>query len=63
MSCFFDDTMQGLLQAVEIEKGNVPLVKRGGTAASAYYIPNGEKLVNQFIDIRKSKMCEQESRI
>ena len=24
MSNFFDDTMQGLLQAVEIKKGNVP---------------------------------------
>lgn len=25
MSKFFDDTMQGLLQAIEIEKGNIPL--------------------------------------
>lgn len=25
MSQFFEDTMQGLLEAVEIEKGNIPL--------------------------------------
>lgn len=28
MSKFFEDTMQGLLEAIEIEKGNVPLTKR-----------------------------------
>ena len=28
MSKFFDDTMQGLLEAVAIDKGEIPLVKR-----------------------------------
>ena len=30
MSKFFDDTMQGLLEAVEIEKRNIPLTEREG---------------------------------
>ncbi len=33
MSKFFDDTMQGLLQAIEIEKGNIPLTERKGMPA------------------------------
>ena len=44
MNNFFDDTMQGLLQAVEIEKGNIPLAERKGMAAPTYYIPDGEKV-------------------
>lgn len=28
MSSFFDDTMQGLLEAIEIEKGSIPLTEK-----------------------------------
>ena len=33
MSKFFDDTMQDLLEAVEIEKWNIPLTEREGMPA------------------------------
>ena len=38
MSKFFDDTMQGLLQAIEIEKGNIPLTERSGMPAQTFYV-------------------------
>lgn len=60
MNNFFDDTMQGLLQAVEIEKGNIPLAGRKGMAAPTYYIPDGEKaLIDQFVEIRKRENVSQ----
>lgn len=60
MSKFFDDTMQGLLEAIEIEKGNVPLVERKGMAAPTYYVSDGEKdLIDQFIEIRKKENVSQ----
>lgn len=38
MSNFFNDTMRSLEQAIEIEKGNVPLTERKGMAAPTYYV-------------------------
>ena len=37
MSKIYDDTMLGLSQAIEIEKGNIPLKERQGMAAKTYY--------------------------
>lgn len=60
MSKLFDDTMQGLLEAIEIENGNVPLVERKGMAAPTYYVPDGEKvLIDEFIEIRKKENVSQ----
>ncbi len=60
MSKFFDDTMQGLLEAIEIEKGNIPLTERKGMAAPTYYIPDSEKvLIDRFIEIRKEENISQ----
>lgn len=38
MSDFFNDTMHSLEQAIEIEKGNIPLTERKGMAAPTYYV-------------------------
>ena len=37
MSKMYDDTMLGLSQAIEIEKGNIPLKERIGMPAKTYY--------------------------
>lgn len=57
---FFEDMEKSLLEAIEIEKGNVPLVERKGMAAPTYYVPDGEKaLIDQFIEIRKKENVSQ----
>ena len=33
----FDETLQGLLEAVEIKKGNIPLVERKDMPAKTFY--------------------------
>lgn len=37
MSKVYDDTMLGLSQAIEIEKGSIPLKERKGMPAKTYY--------------------------
>lgn len=60
MSKFFDDAMQGLLEAVEIEKGNIPLTEREGMPAPTYYISDSDKeLVDKLIEIRKKENISQ----
>jgi len=60
MSKFFDDTMQGLLQAIEIEKGNIPLTERSGMSAPTFYVSNNDKeLVDKLIEIRKQENISQ----
>ena len=38
MSKFFEDTMQGLLEAVDISKGNLPIEEHKGMPAPTYYM-------------------------
>lgn len=60
MSQFFEDTMQGLLEAVEIEKGNIPLTERKGMPAPTYYVSDDDKkLVDNLIEIRKKENISQ----
>lgn len=60
MSKFFDDTMQGLLEAVEIEKGNISLTERKGMPAPTYYISDNDKeLVDKLIELRKKENISQ----
>ena len=60
MSKFFDDTMQGLLQAIEIEKGNIPLTERSGMPAQTFYVSSNDKeLVDKLIEIRKQENISQ----
>lgn len=58
MSKFFDDTMQGLLEAVEIKNGSIPLVERKGMGYNTLYVDDLDMdLINSLVEIRKnSKM-------
>lgn len=60
MGDFFNDTMQGLLEAVEIEKGNIPLVQKEDMPAATYVVYDREKeLINQMICLRKEQNMTQ----
>ncbi len=56
MSKFFDDTMQGLLQAIEIEKGTIPLSERKGVVAPTFYVSDSDtELIDCLIEVRKKR--------
>lgn len=38
MSNFFEETMQGLLEAAEIAKGNITLTERENMTAPTFYV-------------------------
>lgn len=60
MGNFFDDTMQGLLEAVEIEKGNIPLVQREDMPAPTFIASDKEKeLIDEIISLRKEQKMSQ----
>ena len=60
MSKYFDDTMQDLLEAVEIEQRNIPLSERDGMPAPTYYISDNDKeLVDKLIELRKKENISQ----
>lgn len=60
MSKFFDDTMQGLLEAIEIEKGSVPLTERKDMAATTFYVSDSDtELINCLVEIRKNENISQ----
>ena len=60
MSKFFDDTMQGLLQAIEIENENIPLTERNGMPAPTFYVSSDDKeLVDRLIEIKKKENISQ----
>ena len=45
---FFDDMEKVLLEAIEIEKGNVPLKERNIETKSLYVPNNEEKLIDEL---------------
>ena len=60
MSRFFDDTIQGLVEAVIIEKGNIPLTKKEGMPAPTYIVEEKEQnLIDEMIRIRKNLNMSQ----
>ena len=60
MSKFFEDTMRGLLEAVEIEKGNIELTERKDMPSRTYYVAdNNDKLIDEIVEIRKSENISQ----
>lgn len=60
MSDFFNETMQGLLEAIEIEKGNLPLVQTETMPALTFTVFNKEKeLIDQMINLRKEQNLSQ----
>ncbi len=42
MSNFFDETMQGLLEAAEIAKGNISLTEREDMPAPTFYVADND---------------------
>ena len=60
MSRFFEETMQGLLEAIEMEKGESPLVERKNMSAPTFVVANGEyKLIDEIVKIRKEQNMSQ----
>ena len=60
MSRFFEDTMQGLLEAVAIDKGEIPLVEKANMPAPTYVAADLErKLIDEMVQIRKDQHISQ----
>jgi DNA-binding XRE family transcriptional regulator len=60
MSQFFDETLQGLLEAVVIEKSNIPLTTKENMPAQSFYIAEKDRiLVDQMVLLRKEKNISQ----
>lgn len=60
MGKLFEDTMQGLLEAVEISKGNLPLEKHKDMPAPTYYVADCDgELIDRIIEIRKKENVSQ----
>lgn len=60
MSNFFDETMQGLLEAVAIEKGEIPLTEKEDMPAPTFTASDKEKeLIDELIHIRKEQNMSQ----
>ena len=60
MSKFFDDTMQGLLEAVAIDKGEIPLVEKNDMPAPTLIASEKEKeLIEEVTRLRKEKKISQ----
>lgn len=61
MSNFFEDTMHGLLEAIEMERGNIPLVKKNDMPVPTFTADNKEKaLINELVELRKQSHITQE---
>ena len=57
---FYEDMERALLEAIEIEKGNIPLTKREGMPAPTYYVADDDqKLIDKVIEIRKKENVSQ----
>ena len=60
MSKFFDDTMQGLLEAVAIDKGKIPVHEVGDLPATTLRAENIESnLIDNIIALRKENNISQ----
>lgn len=60
MSKFFDETMQGLLEAVAIEKGEISLEKKEDMPAPTFVASDKEKeLIDELINLRKAQNMSQ----
>lgn len=60
MGQFFDETMQGLLEAVAIGKGEIPLIKKEDMPAPTFVAADMEKrLIDELVQIRKEQNMSQ----
>lgn len=57
---FYEDMKKSLLEAIESEKGYIPVKKREGMPADTYYISDCDKaLIDELVRIRKMKNVSQ----
>lgn len=57
---FFEDMEKSLLEAIEMEKGNIPVKERKGMAAPTFYVSDDDTiLIDKVINIRKSENISQ----
>lgn len=57
---FYEDLEKSLLEAIEIEKGNVPLVQRKNMPAPTFYVWDKEKeLIDELVGLRKKQNISQ----
>ena len=57
---FYEDMERALLEAIEIEKGNIPLTKREGMPAPTYYVADDDQeIIDRIIEIRKKENISQ----
>ena len=57
---FYEDIERSLLEAIEMEKGNIPLEQRENMPAPTYIAANREKeLIDELISLRKEQNMSQ----
>ena len=60
MSQFFDETMQGLLEAIAIDKGEMPLTEKNDMPAPTFVASEMEKeLIQEVVNLRKEQNISQ----
>lgn len=60
MSTFFEDTMQGLLEAVDMKKGNIPLKEKENMPAPTFIASEKEReLIDKVVTLRKEQNMSQ----
>ena len=60
MGTFFDDTMQGLLEAIGIDKGEMPLTEKNDMPAPTFVASEMEKeLIQEVVNLRKEQNISQ----
>ena len=60
MSKFFEETMQGLLEAIEMEKGYVPTIQKENMPALTYCADTREQgLIDEYVALRKELNVSQ----
>lgn len=57
---FYEDMEQSLLEAIEMEKGNIPLIQRENMPAPTFVAADKEKeLIDELVNIRKEQNVSQ----
>lgn len=60
MMSFYEDMERALLEAIEIEKGSIPVKEKKGMPAKTLYVADDEqKLIDDLIEIRKQENISQ----
>ncbi len=58
---FYEELERGLLEAIEMEKGNIPVVEKPGMPVPTFVAADVEKeLIDRIVEIRKEQNISQE---